>query len=93
MESDKGLNSRLKIITRQVTDAFNKEGIAYEVNLAEEKGNFARQVISYAAVKHADMIMIMTRPNIDVPGFSISSWDEKLMFNEARYPGYVHQSG
>jgi nucleotide-binding universal stress UspA family protein len=86
VESDKGLNSRLKIITRQITDAFNKEGIAYEINLAEEKGNFARQIISYAAVKHADMIMIMTRPNIDVPGFSISSWDEKLMFNEAQIP-------
>jgi len=85
-ETDKGLNSRLKIITKQVTDAFEKDGIAYEVNLAEEKGDFAKQLISHAAVKHADMIMIMTRPNLDIPGFSMSSWDEKLMFNEAQIP-------
>ena len=85
-ESDNGLNSRLKIITQQVTDAFKSEGIDYEVGLAEEKGNFARQLISYAAVKHADMIMIMTRPNLDIPGFSMSAWDEKLMFNEAQIP-------
>jgi nucleotide-binding universal stress UspA family protein len=67
-EKDSGLNSRLKIITQQITESFDEE------------------VISYAVKNHADMIMIMTRPNIDVPGFSLSAWDERLMFNEAQIP-------
>ncbi|MCX6285663.1 MAG: universal stress protein [Bacteroidetes bacterium] len=86
VEADKGLNSRLKIIARQITDAFNEENINHEITYAEPKGDFAKQLLSYAAVNHADMIMIMTRPNIDVPGFSMSAWDEKLMFNEAQIP-------
>lgn len=86
VEADKGLNSRLKIITRQITDAFNEENINHEITYAEPKGDFAKQLLSYAAVNHADMVMVMTRPNIDVPGFSMSGWDEKLMFNEAQIP-------
>jgi len=86
VEHDKGLNSRLKIITRQITDAFNEAEISHDVTYAETKGDFAKQLLSYAVTNHADMIMIMTRPNIDVPGFSMSGWDEKLMFNEAQIP-------
>ncbi|MCX6284358.1 MAG: universal stress protein [Bacteroidetes bacterium] len=86
VETEKGLNSRLKIITRQISDALNEESINHEVTYAEPKGDFAKQVLSYSAMNHADMVMIMTRPNVDVPGFSMSSWDEKLMFNEAQIP-------
>lgn len=86
VEGDKGLNSRLKIITRQISDAFNEGNINHELTYAEPKGDFAKQLLSYATSNHADMIMIMTRPNIDVPGFSMSSWDEKLMFNETQIP-------
>ncbi len=86
VEADNGLNSRLKIISRQISDAFNEKNINHGITYAEPKGDFAKQLLSYAASNHADMIMIMTRPNIDVPGFSMSSWDEKLMFNEAQIP-------
>jgi hypothetical protein len=30
--------------------------------------------------------MIMTRPAVDVAGFTLSGWDEKLMFNDAQIP-------
>jgi nucleotide-binding universal stress UspA family protein len=85
-EKDSGLNSRLKIITQQITESFDEDKIPYEIFVAEKKGAFAEEVISYAVKNHADMIMIMTRPNIDVPGFSLSAWDERLMFNEAQIP-------
>jgi len=85
-EKDSGLNSRLKIITRQITESFDEDKIPYEVMVAEKSAAFAEQVISYAVKNHADMIMIMTRPNIDIPGFSLSAWDERLMFNEAQIP-------
>lgn len=86
IEAEKGLNSRLKIIARQITDAFNHEKIKYEITYAEPKGDFAKQLLSFASAERADMIMIMTRPNIDIPGFSVAHWAEKLMFNEAQIP-------
>ena len=86
VEKDPGLNSRLKVITRQISESFNEDKIPYELVTADKTGVFADQVISYAVKNHADMIMIMTRPNIDVPGFSLSAWDERLMFNEAQIP-------
>jgi len=85
-EKDSGLNSRIKIITKQITESFDEDKIPYEIKVAEKSAAFAEQVISYAVANHADMIMIMTRPNIDVPGFSLSAWDERLMFNEAQIP-------
>lgn len=86
LEKDAGLNSRIKIITKQITDNFEQENIPYEISQAGKAGNFAEQVIAHASANHADLVMIMTRPNIDVPGFSLSAWDERLMFNEAQIP-------
>jgi nucleotide-binding universal stress UspA family protein len=85
-EKDPGLKTRLAIITKQITDIFDEEKIPYGVTTAYKSNNFAEEVISYSVTMHADLIMIMTRPNIDVPGFSLASWDERLMFNEAQIP-------
>jgi nucleotide-binding universal stress UspA family protein len=85
-EKDPVMNDRLEIITRQLTGVFSGEKVKYLVKVADKPGNFADQVISYAAANNADLIMIMTRPNIDIPGFSLSGWDERLMFNEAQVP-------
>ena len=85
-EKDAGLRSRLVIITKQITTIFDEEKIPYGVTTAYKSSNFAEEVISYSVTQHADLMMIMTRPNVDVPGFSLSSWDERLMFNEAQIP-------
>jgi len=85
-ESDSGLKSRLEIITRQITDVFDKENIKYNIKYAEKSGDFARQVLAYAAILPSGLIMIMTMPQADLPEFSISAWDERLMFNEAQIP-------
>lgn len=86
LEKESSLNGRLEIITQQITTEFDTNKIPYEICVAENPGDFAEQVLSYAVINHADLIMIMTRPNSDLPGFSLSGWDEKLMFNEAQIP-------
>jgi len=86
LEKDPVMNERLQIITRQITDVFDEGSLKYTVKVAERTGDFADQVLSYAVLTNADMIMIMTRPNIDLPGFSLSGWDERLMFNDAQIP-------
>ncbi|MFZ4522548.1 MAG: universal stress protein [Bacteroidales bacterium] len=85
-EKDTARRTSLNIITKQITTVFDAENVSYCINTAPKSTGFAEQIISYSAVQHADLIMIMTRPNIDVVGFSLSAWDEKLMFNEAQIP-------
>lgn len=86
VEKDNALNSKVSIITRQVTDVLDEEKIPYQITKAEKPGDFAPQIISFGVYKHADLVMIMTQPNVDVPGFSLSAWNERLMFNEAQIP-------
>ncbi len=85
-ESDQDLNQRITLITRQITDMFDDKKIAYEIVLSEKKKDFADQVLTYSMNAAIDMIMVMTVPQVDVPGFSVSVWDEKMMFNEAGIP-------
>jgi hypothetical protein len=86
MEKDSGLNSRITVITGQIKDVLDSEKIPYTVTRAEKAGDFTSQVISFSVLKHADLIMIMTQPTPELPGFSLSNWDERLMFNEAQIP-------
>jgi len=86
LEKDPVMNNRLDIITRQITDIFDESKLEYSVNIAGKTTDYADQVLSYAVTNNANMIMIMTRPNIDLPGFSLSGWDERLMFNDAQIP-------
>jgi nucleotide-binding universal stress UspA family protein len=85
-EKETARRTSLAIITKQITTVFDAEKVSYCINTAAKSNGFAEEVISYSVLHHADLIMIMTRPNIDVAGFSLASWDEKLMFNEAQIP-------
>ena len=85
-EKETEMNNRLDIITRQITDIFDESDLEYSIKKADKSTDFADQVLSYAVTNDAKMIMIMTRPNLDVPGFSLSGWDERLMFNDAQIP-------
>lgn len=86
LEKDPVMNERLNIITKQITDIFDESGLEYSVTVAKESSDYADQVLSYAVTTDAKLIMIMTRPNVDLPGFSLAGWDERLMFNEAQIP-------
>ncbi len=85
-EKETGRKTSLSIITKQITDIFDAEKVSYICQFAETSVKFAEEVISYSVLNRADLIMIMTRPNVDVAGFSLASWDERLMFNDAQIP-------
>jgi len=86
LEKDAVMNNRLEIITKQITDIFDEDKLEYSLKITDKPGDFADQVLSYAVTNNAELIMIMTRPNMDMPGFSLSGWDERLMFNDAQIP-------
>lgn len=85
-EKDAALASRVAIITAQIKEILDANKVKNEVVTASRTTGFPGQLLSYAVLHKADMIMIMTQPNVDVPGFSLSEWDEKLMFNDAQIP-------
>ena len=85
-ENDPDLDGRIKLITAQITKILDVNKIPYEIIKAEKTGDFANQVISYSIKIQTDLIITMTIPYIDVPGFSVSAWDETMMFNEAEIP-------
>lgn len=86
IENDPDLDGRIKFITAQITKILDKNNILYEIIKAEKVGDFANQVISYSIKTRTELIMIMTIPHVDVPGFSVSTWDETMMFNGAEIP-------
>lgn len=85
-EKDAALASRVAIITKQIKDILDAHKVRNEVVTASRGSGFAGQLLSYAVLHKADLIMIMSQPNVDVPGFSLSEWAEKLMFNDAQIP-------
>jgi nucleotide-binding universal stress UspA family protein len=86
LETDPDLKSRLKIITLQMSGVFEEKKIPFKVKIAEKSANFSGQVISHAVANNSDLIMILTMPSLDVPGYNFSKWDEKMMFNIAQIP-------
>jgi nucleotide-binding universal stress UspA family protein len=85
-EKETARRTALSIITSQITKVFDAEKVSYIISQAEKSSGFPEQIIAYSAQHHADLIMIMTRPNIDVAGYSLAAWSEKLIFNAAQIP-------
>jgi nucleotide-binding universal stress UspA family protein len=85
-EKDPHLANRLNFITAQIAKVFDQKKVEYEVVKAARKSDYAGQVIDFATANACDMIMVMTVPQIDIPGFSVASWDESMMFNETEIP-------
>lgn len=85
MEQDKFAKQKIIGIVRQIMGIFEEEGVPYEKNIPEERaGNFAKQVIDYAVINDADLIMIVTRNNPTLPMFD--SADEQIIFNTSQIP-------
>jgi nucleotide-binding universal stress UspA family protein len=85
-EKDPDLNKRLQVITHQITSVFDEKKMEYSFDTAGKPGDFGKQLISFSVEREADLIMIMTVPQNNMPGFSVSGWDEPIMFNTSQIP-------
>ena len=83
---DPGEMSRIEIITKQIGEAFNKAGILFEVFASKKPGETAKELVEVAVEKNLDAILMVTDSQIGSSIFSIGSWNEKLLFNEAQIP-------
>jgi nucleotide-binding universal stress UspA family protein len=84
-ESEKYLKRRIMSVVKQIKDIFAENNVKHIDKVSEEGGgNFAKQVIDYAVVNEADLIMIMTTKEQLLP--MLSSWDEQIIFNSYQIP-------
>jgi cellobiose-specific phosphotransferase system component IIB len=84
--NDAGEMSRIDIITRQIMEMFKKAGVLCEVIVSQKPGESAKEVVDVAVQKNMDAIIIVTEPQIGTAYFSLGSWNEKILFNEAQIP-------
>ena len=84
--NDAGEMSRIDIITRQIMEMFKKAGVHCEVIVSQKPGESAKEVVDVAVQKNMDAIIIVTEPQIGTAYFSLGSWNEKILFNEAQIP-------
>lgn len=78
--------NRIQIISKQISEEFQKTGIKHTTQVAEKSGDSAKNLVDYAVEKSMDMIMIVTEPQIGTNYFNLGPWNEKIMFNEAQIP-------
>lgn len=84
-ETDKYARKKILGIVKQVLGIFEEKGIKYCKTLPEEgAGNYSKQVVDYAVVNDADLIMIVTGSNSALPMFD--STEEQIIFNSSQIP-------
>jgi nucleotide-binding universal stress UspA family protein len=84
--SDVAEMSRIDIITKQIIEAFKKSEVSFELIVSKKPGESAKELVDVAVEKNMDAIIIVTEPQIGTAYFSIGSWNEKIMFNDAQIP-------
>jgi len=85
-EKETSLKGRLAAVTGHVSSLFDREPMPDIIIAPGKAMNTAEEVIRYTLSRDADMIMIVNRREEGAGAFRLSSWNEKLMFNEAQIP-------
>ena len=83
-ESEKFYKKKIMSVTKQIKNLFDEYDVKYLDKVSSpEAGNFAKQVVDYAVVKEAELIMTLV--NKDKSLF-FSSWDEQIIYNSSQIP-------
>jgi nucleotide-binding universal stress UspA family protein len=83
-EDDEWLNNTVKRNLAFTKNYFDENKIPYSVKVAEEKGNFVKQIIKYAAAIDADLIAIVNTPDGGLlPDFAE---EQQIITNEPQIP-------
>lgn len=83
-ESEKFYRKRIMGVTKQIKNLFDEYGVKYQDKVTEPgAGNFAKQVIDYAVVHAAELIMTLVNKDKNL---FFSSWDEQIIYNSSQIP-------
>jgi nucleotide-binding universal stress UspA family protein len=101
----KVFNSKVHIIYPQETDTFvvnainnnvslakselRSNQIEFDVKMADEKGNFVKQFLSYAASKDADLIAVVNSQEMGFPEILAGTDERQIISNDAQIPTMI----
>ncbi len=84
-ESDKYLKKKIMAIVKTIKTIFDQNNVKYIDKVSDDSGgNFSKQLIDYAVINNADLIMIMTASDSLIPMFD--NWAEQIIFNSSQIP-------
>ncbi|OQY01748.1 MAG: hypothetical protein B6I20_07530 [Bacteroidetes bacterium 4572_117] len=84
-ESESFHKKKIMAVVKQIKNVFEKHNVKFVDKVSEEgAGNFAKQVIDYAVVNNADLIMTMVSSERFFHFFD--SQDEQIIFNTSQIP-------
>jgi nucleotide-binding universal stress UspA family protein len=79
--------AKIKGNLRQIKKFFDQNNIIHTDKMADKKGVFPKQVLSYSQEIDADMILIMTtNSGTLIPNFIVGKWEEQILFNDLLIP-------
>jgi nucleotide-binding universal stress UspA family protein len=101
----KVFNSKVHIIYPQETDTFLENAInnnvslakselrnnqiEFDVKMADDKGNFVKQFLTYAAVKDADLIAVVNSQEMGFPEILAGTDERQIITNDAQIPTMI----
>ncbi len=84
-EEDSGRDYTQNVVTKQITEYFEKHKINYDIKIAQQDIKYGEQVLKYADHIDAGLIMIMTTQDRFF-NLEYGDYDEKMMFNRFKIP-------
>jgi len=101
----KVFNSKVHIIYPQESDTFlvnainnnvslaknelRNNQIEFDVKMADEKGNFVKQFLTYAAAKDADLIAVVNSQEMGFPEILAGTDERQIITNDAQIPTMI----
>jgi nucleotide-binding universal stress UspA family protein len=98
-------NSKVHIIYPQESDTFlvnainnnvslaknelRNNHIEFDVKMADEKGNFVKQFLAYAAAKDADLIAVVNSQEMGFPEILAGTDERQIITNDAQIPTMI----
>jgi len=84
-ENEAYKKKKIMSVVKQIKIIFDKHNVKYVDQVSEEgAGNFSKQVLDYAVINDADLIMTMVTRGRFLPFFN--RMDEQIIFNSSQIP-------
>lgn len=88
-ENDEFIKKAITLNTQYARTELQKKGIAFDIQMAPEKGNFVKQMLEYAKNSDADLIAIVNSQERGVHELLSGTSERETITNEAQIPVMV----
>jgi nucleotide-binding universal stress UspA family protein len=84
--SDSSLNKKVNVNMNFAIRFFEQHNIAYDITVGEKSTNFAKETLQYAEKINADLLIIMTKKNLNFSSIILGASEQYIIANNAKIP-------